>query len=420
MIRNIIKIKFSLGLYVAYDGTVRDANSSNQIIQFLYGEDGIDCCKSGFVDSKIEEFKNISKENLKKLKNCSVDHSLLKSYSKYIISDHYQQGNISDFSNFCERKIKDNFFANMNSLKYMKKGIKIGRSSVYLALTEEWHKMDQNQKLEYSKDSEFKSMTLQSTIGPGYSKLGAVSDKFLKNSDIDKCHNNKISLDYKQFINYAMSLVPPGESVGMLCAQSVGEPSTQMTLNTFHLAGKGDVNVTLGVPRLKEIIMTASKNILTPILQFDFLPACSKAKCERFIESLKPLYMRNFISKIDIEDLDIVKPHAKSRQVSIKVHFTQYEPLELRKKVLKYFEKKSIIHICNQIKKRLRRSQSFTQQKNESLKAFQEMFRSQKISSVNQDISTLNKGSSQIEGNMNDPNENLDIISEVDSNSEPE
>lgn len=54
------------------------------------------------------------------------------------------------------------------------------------------------------------------------------------------------------------SLAAPGEAVGILAAQSVGEPSTQMTLNTFHMAGRGEANVTLGIPRLREILMTAS------------------------------------------------------------------------------------------------------------------------------------------------------------------
>jgi DNA-directed RNA polymerase I subunit RPA1 len=39
-----------------------------------------------------------------------------------------------------------------------------------------------------------------------------------------------------------------------------------MTLNTFHLAGHGGVNLTLGIPRLREILMTASENIKTPIM----------------------------------------------------------------------------------------------------------------------------------------------------------
>ncbi|XP_074658521.1 DNA-directed RNA polymerase II subunit RPB1-like [Tubulanus polymorphus] len=59
--------------------------------------------------------------------------------------------------------------------------------------------------------------------------------------------------------------VQPGEMVGALAAQSLGEPATQMTLNTFHFAGVSAKNVTLGVPRLKEII-NISKRPKTPSL----------------------------------------------------------------------------------------------------------------------------------------------------------
>jgi DNA-directed RNA polymerase I subunit RPA1 len=64
---------------------------------------------------------------------------------------------------------------------------------------------------------------------------------------------------------YSSSLCAPGEAVGSIAAQSIGEPSTQMTLNTFHLAGAG-ANVTLGIPRLREIIMTASRELKTPTM----------------------------------------------------------------------------------------------------------------------------------------------------------
>jgi DNA-directed RNA polymerase I subunit RPA1 len=64
---------------------------------------------------------------------------------------------------------------------------------------------------------------------------------------------------------YCAAICNPGEAVGCIAAQSIGEPSTQMTLNTFHLAGSG-ANVTLGIPRLREIIMTASKNLKTPTM----------------------------------------------------------------------------------------------------------------------------------------------------------
>ena len=62
---------------------------------------------------------------------------------------------------------------------------------------------------------------------------------------------------------FSRATVNPGEMVGVLAAQSIGEPATQMTLNTFHFAGVSSKNVTLGVPRLKEILNVA-KNIKTP------------------------------------------------------------------------------------------------------------------------------------------------------------
>lgn len=81
------------------------------------------------------------------------------------------------------------------------------------------------------------------------------------------------------WVNYMRSLAAPGENVGVIAAQSVGEPSTQMTLNTFHLAGHGAANVTLGIPRLREIIMTASQKMSTPMMTIPLRPAAvHKAK----------------------------------------------------------------------------------------------------------------------------------------------
>jgi len=69
--------------------------------------------------------------------------------------------------------------------------------------------------------------------------------------------------------------VQPGEMVGALAAQSLGEPATQMTLNTFHYAGVSAKNVTLGVPRLKEII-NVSKKPRTPSLTVYLTGAAAK------------------------------------------------------------------------------------------------------------------------------------------------
>lgn len=54
--------------------------------------------------------------------------------------------------------------------------------------------------------------------------------------------------------DYQHSRVEPCEAVGVVAAQSIGEPGTQMTMRTFHYAGVAEINVTLGLPRLIEIV----------------------------------------------------------------------------------------------------------------------------------------------------------------------
>ena len=63
--------------------------------------------------------------------------------------------------------------------------------------------------------------------------------------------------------------------------QSIGEPSTQMTLNTFHFAGYGEMNVTLGIPRLREILMTSKESIKTPTMDIPVLPSVSFKEAEQ-------------------------------------------------------------------------------------------------------------------------------------------
>jgi DNA-directed RNA polymerase subunit A" len=68
---------------------------------------------------------------------------------------------------------------------------------------------------------------------------------------------------------YQRAGVENGEAVGTVAAQSVGEPGTQMTMRTFHYAGVAELNVTLGLPRLIEIV-DARKKISTPTMAIYF------------------------------------------------------------------------------------------------------------------------------------------------------
>ena len=60
-------------------------------------------------------------------------------------------------------------------------------------------------------------------------------------------------------LKYQRARIEAGTAVGAIAAQSIGEPGTQMTLKTFHFAGVASMNITLGVPRIKEIINAAKK-----------------------------------------------------------------------------------------------------------------------------------------------------------------
>ena len=71
--------------------------------------------------------------------------------------------------------------------------------------------------------------------------------------------------------DYEHSRVEPCEAVGVVAAQSIGEPGTQMTMRTFHYAGVAEINVTLGLPRLIEIV-DARKIPSTPTMTIKLTP----------------------------------------------------------------------------------------------------------------------------------------------------
>ncbi|CAI7924353.1 unnamed protein product, partial [Closterium sp. NIES-54] len=109
--------------------------------------------------------------------------------------------------------------------------------------------------------------------GDGEREGEGKKEKVLERGVAEKVARNLCGVTAKQlqlFLDtcirrYQSKRMEPGTAVGAIGAQSIGEPGTQMTLKTFHFAGVASMNVTLGVPRIKEII-NAAKNISTPIV----------------------------------------------------------------------------------------------------------------------------------------------------------
>ena len=92
--------------------------------------------------------------------------------------------------------------------------------------------------------------------------------------------------------------VCPAEMVGAVAASSIGEPTTQMTLNTFHYSGIAAKNVTLGVPRLKELIDTV-KYIRTPsmTIRFPHVIARNRDVVTRFAHSLQAVPLSTVVAR---------------------------------------------------------------------------------------------------------------------------
>ncbi len=106
----------------------------------------------------------------------------------------------------------------------------------------------------------------------------------------------------KAFIYYLRAIVEPGEAVGTIAAQSIGEPSTQMTLRTFHYAGVKEFNVTLGLPRLIEIV-DARKTPSTPMMTI-YLDEEHRYDKEKALEVARRIEMtkvENVTSTIEVD-----------------------------------------------------------------------------------------------------------------------
>ncbi|GMF62086.1 unnamed protein product [[Candida] boidinii] len=128
-------------------------------------------------------------------------------------------------------------------------------------------------------------------------------------------------------LKYMRSLINPGEAVGIIAAQSVGEPSTQMTLNTFHFAGHGAANVTLGIPRLREIVMTASASIKTPQMTLPILNDVDDESADAFCKSVSKIIFSEFIDNVTVIETTGGNEEA-SRSYEIHMKFFNSEDYE--------------------------------------------------------------------------------------------
>ena len=135
-------------------------------------------------------------------------------------------------------------------------------------------------------------------------RISPVIEWLLQKNIIDPNERDK----KRSFISCCLEkyIVSPGEMVGVVAAQSLGQPITQMTLNTFHFSGIGSKSVTLGVPRLKELI-NLSKTIKSPTMTIKVKPEYVNVKNYHFVGTMLDTYVTGMavLYKLDWYDFEL-------------------------------------------------------------------------------------------------------------------
>ena len=139
----------------------------------------------------------------------------------------------------------------------------------------------------------------------------------------DKMSKQKVEKIMEAAYNeYKNTLIEPGECIGLISAESIGEPGTQMTLNTFHFAGVAEMNVTVGLPRIIEIL-DGRKEISTPTMEIYLKDPYNKGKDIKLIaQSIKETTFKEIITEVSINiansSIDITLDTEKIKGLSLK------------------------------------------------------------------------------------------------------
>ena len=261
-------IKGMEDLKACYDGTVR--NNKNKIIQFKYGDDGIDPTK---VENQKIPLCGMTIQDIYAHYHMPSDITTNKifttNYTKSTIRRIKKQ--LPDTLKKCKVYIEYMLQAREDIMKNIFKYKDDDKVHIPVAFTYIINNIQKQQMLNSNSLCDITPLEVFDMTEQLYNTLETSS--YYKPTYLFKImffyylspkellmvkHFNKdalvILLD-TILLQYKQSIVSPGEMVGMISAQSIGEPTTQMTLNTFHFAGVASKsNVTRGVPRIEEIL----------------------------------------------------------------------------------------------------------------------------------------------------------------------
>ena len=126
--------------------------------------------------------------------------------------------------------------------------------------------------------------------------------KELENAVKDLDEERAARLIYRVLKLYVTSLIDPGEAIGIVTAQSIGEPGTQMILRSFHYAGLREFSMAKGLPRLIEIV-DARRKPSTPLMFVYLKPPYNKSReaAEAVAKKIQQVTLETLAKEVDVD-----------------------------------------------------------------------------------------------------------------------
>jgi DNA-directed RNA polymerase II subunit RPB1 len=300
---------------VEYDMSVR--NNQNKIIQFSYGDDGFDPVK---VESQYMPLVKMTVEEIYAHFQMPIDDANNQIYNlfyiKMVIARFNKQKKelaerlekLINFMIATRDRIAQNIFANRENDKV----------NIPVSFTHIINNIQGQLSINENSFVDITPLEALEIIDAGYNTITKIY--YVQPTDLFKTMyyyylNIKDLLMVKRFnkkalillvdtviVSYKKSIIAPGEMVGMIAAQSIGEPTTQMTLNTFHFAGVASKsNVTRGLPRIEEIL-SLSENPKQPACTIYLFPSdeCEQEKAKALVHRIEHTRLRALVDSVQI------------------------------------------------------------------------------------------------------------------------
>ena len=325
-------------LKVEYDMTVR--NGKQRIIQFVYGDDGIDTIK---VENQSLPLVAMSMDEIYAHFHMPLDNSSETQESAITAFTKTTYAKMKKEKLATSKKIKDliDYMIEMRDLIIERVFNRLDNKNVQMpvAFTHIINNVQAQQQINQNSMVDITPLEAMDMISAGFRQLEnlyyapptmlfkVMYYYYLSPKElllIKRFNKSALSILISMInLQYKRSIVAPGEMVGMVSAQSIGEPTTQLTLNTFHSAGVASKsNATRGVPRIEEIL-SLSENPKNPSITVyfkeddegtpeqvqEFIPVIEHTKLSEVVESVEVCFDPDDLNTLVEQDREVMSQY---------------------------------------------------------------------------------------------------------------